>query len=126
MRTFDVEELIPSDHPARAIWEFVGQLDLSLYYDSIASREGGAGRPAWDPYMLVSLWIYAIKDGVGCAREIERLCEHDPAYQWITGMETVNHHTLSDFRMSNEPENLHRDSRDIERRGTDNSGARCS
>lgn len=101
MRTFDVEELVPSDHPARAIWEFVGTLDLSLYYDAIASREGGAGRPAWDPYMLVSLWIYAIKDGVGCAREIERLCEHDPAYQWITGMETVNHHTLSDFRMSN-------------------------
>ena len=101
MRSFDVEQLIPSDHPARAIWEFVGRLDLSLYYDAIASREGAAGRPAWDPHLLISLWIYAIKDGVGCAREIERLCEHDPAYQWITGMESVNHHTLSDFRTSN-------------------------
>jgi len=101
MRAFDIEELIAFDHPARAIWEFAGRLDLSLYYDAIASREGGSGRPAWDPRMLVSLWIFAIKDGVGCAREIERLCEYHPAYQWITAMETVNHHTLSDFRMSN-------------------------
>ena len=42
MRAMDVERLIEEDHPARAIWELVGRLDLSRYYAEIA-RGGGAG-----------------------------------------------------------------------------------
>ena len=44
MRTIDVERLIEEDHPARAIWELVGRLDLSRYYAEIGSVEGRAGR----------------------------------------------------------------------------------
>jgi transposase len=32
LRPMDVEQLVPEDHEVRAIWEFVGQLDLSRYY----------------------------------------------------------------------------------------------
>lgn len=99
MATVDVEKLISADHPARAIWDFVGRIDLSSYEEKIKSVEGNAGRPAYDPRLLVSLWIYAYSDGEGSAREIERLCGHDPAYQWLTGMEEISHHTLSDFRI---------------------------
>ena len=49
--------------------------------------------------MLISLWIYAYSKGVSAAREISRLSEYDPAYQWLTGMEPINYHTLSDFRI---------------------------
>ncbi len=104
MTTVDVEKLIADDHPARAIWEFVGQLDLKSYELKIKSVEGRAGRPAYDPRLLISLWIYAYSDGVGIAREIERLCAHDPAYQWLTGMEQISHHTLSDFRIDHQKE----------------------
>ena len=37
-------------------------------------------------------------DGVGSAREIERLSQVHDAYRWICGGVNVNHHTLSDFR----------------------------
>lgn len=94
----DVERLIPDDHEARAIWDFVGMLDLSPYYKDIGSLEGDAGRPAYDPRVLVSLWLYALSKGVGSAREIARRTEYDPAFQWIAGMEIINYHTLSDFR----------------------------
>jgi hypothetical protein len=47
---------------------------------------------------LLSLWLFAILDGVGSAREISRLCERDLAYRWICGGVSVNHHTLSTFR----------------------------
>lgn len=99
MRPMDVEELVPEDHEVRAIWEFVGRLDLSHYYGEIEAMEGEAGRPAWDPRLMISLWIYAYSKGVSSGREICRLCWTDPAYQWLTAMEPVNYHTLCDFRV---------------------------
>ena len=60
--------------------------------------EGTAGQAAFDPQLLTSLWVYAYSRGVGSAREIARLCEYHPAYQWLTGLEAVNYHSLSDFR----------------------------
>lgn len=94
----DIEQLIPDDHEVRAIWELVGSLDLSSYYDSIDAVEGEPGSPAFDPRLLVSLWVYAYSKGVSSAREIARLSAYDPAYQWLTGMRPVNYHTLADFR----------------------------
>jgi transposase len=64
----DVERLVDEDHPARAIWELVGRLGLSAFVDRIGSLEGGAGRPAFDPQFLVSLWIYAYSRGISSAR----------------------------------------------------------
>ena len=94
----DVERLIPEDHEARAIWDFVGSLDLAPYYRDIGSVEGEAGRPAYDPRVLMSIWVYAYAKGIGSAREIAKRTEYDPAFQWLTGMEIINYHTLSDFR----------------------------
>jgi transposase len=102
LRAVDVEKLIEADHAARAIWELVGRLDLSGFRAAIESVEGEAGRPAFDPQLLISLWIYAYSEGVSSAREIERRCEYHPAYQWLTGLEAVNHHTLSDFRVQHQ------------------------
>ena len=31
-----------------------------------------------------------------------RRCEYDPAFQWLTGMEVVNYHSLADFRVDHE------------------------
>lgn len=101
-RTINVEQLIGEEHAARAIWEFLGKLDLSRYSGEIRAVEGKAGRPAWDPRLLVSLWVYAYGQGVGSARTIEELCEWDPAYQWLTGANVVNAHTLSDFRVKHD------------------------
>jgi transposase len=94
----DLESLLPADHQARAVWTFVDRLDLGEFYERIRSREGKAGRPATDPQIFLALWIYATVEGVGSAREIERLCQYHLAYQWICGGVKVNHHSLSDFR----------------------------
>ena len=100
LRPVDVERLVPEEHEVRAIWEFTGHLDLTAYYQMIRAVEGKAGCSAFDPRLLVSIWIYAYSKGIGSAREISRLCDYDPAYQWLTGMEPVNYHTLADFRSS--------------------------
>lgn len=99
MRVVDVELLIPEEHPARAIWELVGQLDLSRFHEGIKSVEGRAGREAFDPRVLTSMWIYGYSQGENSARRMARLCVYDPVYQWLTGMDEINHHTLSNFRV---------------------------
>jgi transposase len=98
LRSVDLEATISLDHPARNVWSFVEGLDLSALYSDIGSVEGRAGRAAIDPKILMALWLYATVDGVGHAREIERLTQAHDAYRWICGGVNVNHHTLSDFR----------------------------
>jgi transposase len=98
-RPVEVEKLVEADHLVRAIWELVGQLNLESYTVEVKSVEGAAGRPAIDPRLLISLWVYAYSEQVSSAREVERRCAYHPAYQWLTGMQEVNHHTLSDFRV---------------------------
>src|SRR5258708_18514160 len=96
-RAVDVERLIGEDHPARAIWALVGRLDLRQFYEGIESSTAEGGRPAFDPQLLISLWVYAYSQGIGSAREVARRCEDDTAFQWLTGLQEVNYHTLADF-----------------------------
>ena len=95
----DLEGLLPADHRARLVWSFVESLDLSPLYDRVLSREGEAGRPAADPAVLLSLWLYATIEGVGSARELERLAQSDAAYRWLAGGVPLNYHGLADFRV---------------------------
>jgi transposase len=103
-RAVDVDRLIGEDHRARAIWALVGTLDLSRFYEEIASSAEEGGRPAFDPQMLISVWVYAYSEGIGSAREVARRCEYDPAFQWLTGLQEVNYHTLADFRVEKQEE----------------------
>ena len=48
--------------------------------------------------------MYAYSQGLGSAREVARRCEYDPAFQWLTGLEEVNYHTLADFRVEKQKE----------------------
>jgi transposase len=96
----DLEALLASDHRARVVWSFVESLELSALYDSIKSREGEPGRPPPDPAILLALWLYATIEGVGSARQLERLAERDLAYRWIAGGVPLNYHGLSDFRVA--------------------------
>jgi transposase len=101
----DVEKLVGPDHLVRALWELVGPLDLKGYTAEVESVEGVAGRPAYDPRLLISLWIYAYSQKEGSARGVERRCEYDPAFQWLTGMQVVNYHPSADgadFRVQHE------------------------
>src|SRR5437867_4760007 len=89
LRPMDIEELVAEDHPVRAIWELVGRLNLGEFYKEIGAVEGVAGCPSFDPQLMISLWIYAYSDGVSSAREVSRLCEYHPAYQWLTAMQGI-------------------------------------
>lgn len=93
-----LDDLLAADHRAREVWAYVEELDLSELYGRVRTTVQGSGRPAIDPAILVSLWLYATLEGVGSARLLARLCKSDLAYLWLVGGVGVNYHTLADFR----------------------------
>ena len=92
-----LDELLPTEHPARLIVGFVAGLDFNALYATIKSRGERPGAPAFQPELLFSLWLFATVEGVASARRLEVLCERDLAYRWICGGESPNYHTLSTF-----------------------------
>jgi transposase len=100
-QAFCWNDLLPEDHQARIVWQYVESLDLSGLYQGIKSVERAPGHPAIDPKILFSLWLYANLRGVGSARELDRRCNQETGevpFRWICGGVSVNYHTLADFR----------------------------
>jgi transposase len=100
-KMFCLEDVIPADHKARFVWNYVQELDMSGFTTKIQSVEGNAGRPATDPRLLLSLWIYATIEGIGSGRVIETYCADHSAFKWLCGEVSVNYHTITDFRTGN-------------------------
>ena len=98
MRFHSLEQMLPKDHRARLVWDYVQRLDLGPLYEQIVVSDVQAGRSAIAPEILLSLWLLATLDGIGSGREINRRCESDIPYMWICGEVSVNYHTISDFR----------------------------
>lgn len=105
MHLLSLDEMVRADHPARNLWRYVCSLDLSAFYRDIQAVEGGVGRDAVDPRILLTLWLFATVEGIASARRLADLCTRDLAYQWICGEVGVNHDLLNTFRNSH-PEAL--------------------
>ena len=94
-----LDKLLPADHQVRAVWDYVCQVDLTPILAKIEAVEGKPGRDTTDPRILLCLWLFATLEGVGSARELDRLCTEHLAFLWICGGVTVNYHMLADFRV---------------------------
>ena len=93
-----LDDLIPADHKARAIWDFVNKMDTTSCFDSINTFYKQAGRPTTCPKVLLALWLYSILDGNSSARKLEELCEYHAVYKWLRGGAPINRTMLAEFR----------------------------
>lgn len=93
------EDLVPHDHPVRTVWAVVQRWDLTLFLQAIRARGERPGRAATDPHLVIALWLYATIEGIGCGRQLARLCIESGPYQWLCGGVSLNYHTLNDFRV---------------------------
>src|ERR1700733_12834982 len=96
-----LDELVSLDHKVRLIWDFVASMDLSSALKDISSLYKNAGRPAVDPKITLTLWIYTIIDGNCSARKLAELCQNHDVYKWICGGVQVNRTSLAEFRSRN-------------------------
>jgi transposase len=91
-------ELVPADHPARFIAEFVDSLDREAWTKLEISSDGEElGSPAYHPRALLSVWLYGFMTGVRSSRKLEAACRDQVSYLWLTGWQHPDHNTLWRF-----------------------------
>ena len=93
-----LDELLPLDHPARFVAEFVDALDRDNWTELGVEIEGDPmGAPAYHPRALLSVWLYGFMTGVRSCRKLEAACRDQIPYLWLTGWQHPDHNTLWRF-----------------------------
>src|SRR5688500_14268423 len=80
-----IDDLVDPDHPVRAVWQWVQQIDLSPLIQLVQARGSQPGRAATDPRILMCVWLYATLRGIGSARLLANLCVEYHPFRWIVG-----------------------------------------
>ena len=93
-----LDELLPLDHPARFVAEFVDVLDRGAWAElGVAIESDSLGAPAYHPRALLSVWLYGFMTGVRSCRKLEAACRDQIPYLWLTGWQHPDHNTLWRF-----------------------------
>ena len=91
-----MQDWLPEGHLAWFVLDVVGELDLEQFL--VAYRADGRGGAAYDPSMILAIWLYAYCVGEPSSRRIERRCMEDVAFRVLAGNRQPDHSTLSRFR----------------------------
>jgi transposase len=97
-----LEDYVAEDNPVRVIDFFVDQLDLGeLGFWRVHPKL--TGRPAYDPAVMLKLYIYGYLNRVQSSRRLERECQRNVEAMWLTGCLAPDFKTIADFRKDNGP-----------------------
>jgi transposase len=95
-----MRDWLEEGHLAYFVIDVVERVDLSRFHARY--RLGGAGRPPYDPEMMLALLFYAYATGVRSSRRIEAACRTDAAFRVIAGGAVPDHSTLAQFVVDHE------------------------
>lgn len=94
-----LEDLLPEDHTARMIREFVDAQELEEL--GFKTRKGDDGRPNYSANLLLKIWLYGYVTKNRTSRGLERACMDQIGMLWLTGMQRPDHTTLWRFWRDN-------------------------
>jgi len=87
-----IDEWIGPEHPARFVQAFIERQDLkALGLDTLKRDEGG---PAFDPSLLLAVWLYGYFRGISSHRKLELACREEMGFLWLTGNTRPDHNAL--------------------------------
>jgi len=91
-----LRDWLPEDDLVYFIQEVVGGLDLSPILRTYDGSQGG--QPAYNPYMMTSLILYAYCKGIPSSRKIEQATYHSVPFRVLTANQHPDHDTIAEFR----------------------------
>jgi transposase len=92
----DLRDLLGSGHPARWVDDLVEDgLDLSGIYADYTDVRGG---PPYDPRLMVKILIYGYSHGITSSRALERRCQDDIAFRFLTAQAAPDFVAINRFR----------------------------
>src|SRR5262245_48647529 len=95
-----VEDYVGEDNPVRVVDVFVDELDLhALGFEGVIPAV--TGRPAYDPAVLLKIYIYGYLNRVQSSRRLEHECQRNLELMWLTGRLAPDFKTIADFRRDN-------------------------
>ena len=96
-----LEDYVGPDNPARAIDAYVDGLNLSALGFRHAGGKGGAGQPAFDPAVLLKLYLYGYLNQVRSSRRLERETYRNLEVIWLLRDLKPGYRTIAKFRAEN-------------------------
>ena len=92
----DLRDLLGAGHPARWVDDLVEDgLDLSGIYAGYTDVRGG---PPYDPRLMVKILIYGYSQGITSSRALERRCQDDIAFRFLTAQAAPDFVVINRFR----------------------------
>ena len=95
-----LDDWVHKDNPVHVIEAFVEALDLGALGFAGATR-AATGRPAYNPAVLLKLYIYGYLNRVQSSRRLEREAGRNVEVMWLLGRLIPDHKTIADFRKDN-------------------------
>jgi transposase len=96
----DMTDWLDEGHLAWFLIDVVERIDTAALH--ARHPNDGAGRPAYDPDMMLTLLLYAYATSTRSSRRIEALCHTDAAYKVIAGGVAPDHATIARFLVDHE------------------------
>ena len=94
-----IEEYIGENDPVRVYEAFVEALKFCELGIEIKGIKAGAKK--YHPKMLLKLIVYGYSYGIRSSRKLERACNHNLSFIWLTGDLKPDYRTICRFRKEN-------------------------
>src|SRR5271157_6591931 len=88
-----VRDELPPGHLCFLIHELIEGLELSRFDEAY----GEEGQKAYNPRMMLKLWLYGFAVNVRSTRKLERRVQEDLGFRFLAGGARPDHKTLSEF-----------------------------
>ena len=89
-----LDDFVDRDHIARLINQVVDEMNLSFIENTYSDN----GQKAYHPKMLFKVLVYSYTVGLRSSRKIADKLREDIVFMWLSGRQTPDFRTISDFR----------------------------